>query len=87
MRETNGGVLVARFDNGISWYTVGSVSLKIAFPEDDIKCKWCPHLRADEANGRHFCRLTGSVLYSINILADDCPIDSFVETKKENKDV
>ena len=82
------GCCMARFDNGIAWYTIGRVNLRIAFPEGEVKCKWCPHLRADEANGRHFCRLTGSIVYSKEIIADDCPIEFTGETVgKEKKDV
>lgn len=73
---------MARFDKGIAWYTTGTVHLRINFPEDEVKCKWCPHLRADEANGRHFCRLTGSIVYSKEFIADDCPI-VFEEVKTD----
>lgn len=79
---------MARFDNGIAWYAIGTLHQRIAFPEGEIKCKWCPHLRADEANGRYFCRQTGSIVYSKEILADDCPIEFTGEVVgKEKKDV
>ena len=66
---------MARFDKGILWYTKATCNITVAFPEDDVKCKWCPHLRADESNDRHFCRLTGGIVYSKEILADDCPLE------------
>ena len=80
---------MARFDSGIAWYEIGEVKLRIAFPEGERKCKWCPHLRADEANGRHFCRLTGSIVFSRETIADDCPIEFTGEVvgKKEKENV
>ena len=72
---------MARFDKGILWYTTAIANIAVAFPEDDIKCRWCRFLRADEANNRHFCRLTDDVLYSIEIIADSCPL--VFEEKKD----
>ncbi|MBQ4556546.1 MAG: hypothetical protein IJA60_02735 [Clostridia bacterium] len=74
---------MGKFDKGITWYTTAIAHIPVHFPEDDVKCKWCPHLRADEANSRHFCRLTGNVVYSIEIIADDCPLE-FEENKDEH---
>lgn len=71
---------MARFDKGIAWYEIATVTLRVAFPEGNVACRWCPHLRADEACGRHFCRLTGDVLYSPNILGADCPLEFRGET-------
>jgi hypothetical protein len=76
-------MVMARFDGGILWYTTAIAHIAVHFPEDDVKCKWCPHLRADEANGRHFCRLTGSIVYSKEIIAEDCPLE-FEEKKDEH---
>ena len=66
---------MARFDNGILWYTTAIAHIAVHFPEDDIKCRWCPHLRSDEANGRHFCRLTSDIVYSTEIIAETCPLE------------
>ena len=33
---------MSRFDKGVTSYTVCNLDMNIYFPEDEIKCKWCP---------------------------------------------
>lgn len=71
----------AKYDNGIPWYTVGVAHVAISFPTDDVKCGYCPHCR-DDSMGRFWCRLTNSLVYSLETIADNCPIE--FDEKEEN---
>lgn len=64
---------MARFDKGISYYTKGTAVVDVFFPEDEIKCKYCQFLRYIEGLG-YRCKLTESVIYSIEHIGRDCPI-------------
>lgn len=62
-----------RFDSGVQWYTHGTFTVDVSFPEGDVKCKWCPFLRSD--NGcRHKCLLRERIVYSPETMADFCPL-------------
>ena len=62
------------FESGVRYYTTGSVTLTVAFPEDQICCRYCPWCRAEKEVGRHWCRLTNEMLYNINFRGDGCPV-------------
>lgn len=66
---------MARFDRGVSFYTRGKLNVDIAFPEDAVCCKYCPFLRADANGARYKCVITGSILYGIEAMGSDCPIE------------
>ena len=63
-------------DNGVSFYTHGTASIDIYFPEDDIKCKHCDFCYAESEMGRFRCRLTKRMVYNPNYpdLPEFCPI-------------
>ena len=64
------------FESGVSFYTEGKIELSVFFPENDVRCKWCPFCRAEESLGRFWCRLTNKMIYNPNFngLPDGCPI-------------
>lgn len=64
------------FENGVLFYTTGSAVIKIAFPEDEVKCQWCPFCRSEGDLKRYWCRLTNNMLYYpyADGLPDTCPI-------------
>ena len=35
------------FDNGVSFYTHGTATIDIYFPENDVRCIWCPFCRSE----------------------------------------
>lgn len=57
----------------MSYYTGGMVP--IAFPEDDICCRWCPLLGTELKVDRNYCKKTGEYLVAPNfIIGANCPI-------------
>lgn len=82
---------MAKFENGVSWYTVGVATVNISFPEDDIKCQRCPFCRAENELGRYWCRLVNKQVYEPKMLGlpEFCPIEEVKEIgnvpKKEIK--
>lgn len=65
---------MGRFDSGVMYYTVGHAQTEVHFPEDDVKCQWCPFLRADANGIRHKCGLTGNIIYGPGVLDARCPL-------------
>lgn len=70
------------FESGVRYYTKASAAITVNFPEKDVKCKWCPFCRAEQALGRHWCRLTNDMLYNPESfeLGHNCPLE-FEEEK------
>lgn len=63
-----------RFDKGILYYTKGTAHIDVFFPEDEVKCKYCPFLRFIDGVGQYRCRLTEKIIFSPEIIGVDCPI-------------
>ncbi len=63
-----------KYDGGVPWYTSGVAHVPIHFPTDDIKCGYCHFCYADSID-RPRCRLTGKLVYSMETISDDCPIE------------
>lgn len=61
------------FDNGVPFYTTGTVTIQIHFPGGERKCKWCPFCRRDN-DIRLRCQLTNRILYSAETTHEECPI-------------
>ena len=61
------------FDGGVTFYTYGRLECDVAFPQDDVKCKWCRFLRL-EMGLRHRCSLTERILYSPEHRPESCPL-------------
>lgn len=64
------------FPNGVSYFTDGEISLTVHFPEDRVKCHYCPFCRSENDLNRYWCRLTNKMIYNPYILGlpDGCPI-------------
>ena len=60
----------------VRYYTNGTATVAIHFPEDDVFCRWCPlFLRYEEAYRRYSCRLTGEwILDPFNERGQKCPL-------------
>lgn len=67
--------------DGVGWYTSGTASVEVHFPEDKVCCANCvTFCRFEEAFKRYSCRATGEqLLYPFTTIGAMCP----VELKKE----
>lgn len=60
---------------GVGWYTWGSATVPVCFPEDKVSCQWCPYVRNEDSLKRHRCLLTGEYLpYPFTSRGNECPI-------------
>ncbi|MFR2018942.1 MAG: hypothetical protein ACLS27_10020 [Eubacterium sp.] len=68
---------VTRVPNRVSYFTDGEISLTVHFPEDKVKCHYCPFCRSESDLNRYWCRLTNKMIYNPYILGlpDSCPIE------------
>ena len=66
---------MAKFENGVKYYTEGIASVTVHFPQDEVSCNWCPFCRAEGDLKRFWCRLTNTMIYNpYSGIMDDCPI-------------
>ncbi len=65
---------MSRFDNGVTSYTVCNLDMNIYFPEDEIKCKWCPFVSHYDSLDRDRCQLTSEILYTKEFTGRNCPL-------------
>jgi hypothetical protein len=65
---------MGRFDRGVRYYTKAELTMTIGFPEDDIRCQWCPMLSWNDSLKIGRCRATDKVIYSPFWLSPDCPL-------------
>jgi hypothetical protein len=65
---------MAKFDRGVSYYTIADLSMQISFPEDEVKCKWCKFLKHYDGMNRDKCGLTDDILYSTELRGLNCPL-------------
>ena len=74
---------MSRFDKGVSYYTIADVTFQVSFPEDEVKCKWCPFLRHYDGMDRDKCALTEEILVSREIIGFRCPLTIINDVKTE----
>lgn len=65
---------MGRFDKGVTSYTFAECTIQVSFPEDEVKCKWCPFLKHYDSINRDKCGLTDKILFSTEIIGRDCPL-------------
>ena len=65
---------MSRFDKGVTSYTVCNLDMNIYFPEDEIKCKWCPFVNHYDSLDRDRCQLTSEILYTKEFTGRNCPL-------------
>ena len=75
---------MGRFDKGVSYYTVGECEIQVFFPEDEVRCKWCPFLKHYDGMNRDKCGLTDEILISTEITGRKCPLVILKEAKTED---
>lgn len=62
------------FKNGVDFYTVADLNIKIGFPEKEAICGYCPFIKSEFDLKRHRCLVTGEMLYSLETRGDNCPL-------------
>ena len=68
--------------HGVSYYTSGTIELRVHFPEDDVCCFHCP-MRYKDSGDRQMCRVLNREVYYIKEgVHEDCPIE-FDEVQDE----
>lgn len=75
---------MGRFDRGVSSYTMANLDLNVFFPEDEVKCKWCRFIQHYDGLDRDKCGLTNEILFSREIIGNQCPLVIINEIKVED---
>lgn len=65
---------MGRFDKGVTSYTYAETTITVSFPEEEVKCKWCPFLKHYDSIDRDKCGLTEDILYSRELIGHNCPL-------------
>lgn len=59
----------------VTYYTFGTATLRVSFPEDLTECQWCPYVRNEDSLKRHKCLLTGEYIpFPFTSRGNQCPI-------------
>ena len=77
---------MGKFDHGVNSYTFAEATIQVAFPEDEVKCKWCPCLKHYDSMNRDKCGLTEKILYSTEITGHGCPLTVINQVETEELD-
>jgi len=65
---------MGKFDKGVDSYTFAQCTVEVAFPGDEVKCKWCPFIIHYDSLDRDKCSLTNEILFSREIIGHQCPL-------------
>lgn len=71
------------FDKGVTKYTICNLDINISFPEDEVKCRWCPFLKHLESLDRDRCGITEEILYTREFTGYKCPLTILNEVETE----
>ena len=74
---------MGRFDRGVTSYTFATAEVQVAFPEDEVKCRWCPFITHYDGLDRDKCSLTHEILYSREFVGQNCPLTIINNVKAE----
>ena len=76
--------MAKQFDSGVLNYTITSTDITVAFPEQEVKCQWCPFVRHNDGLNRNRCALTEEILFSLEITGHRCPLTIINYVKAED---
>ena len=62
---------MADFKSGVSYYTKGQAIITVAFPENDVCCRWCPFCYEEKGLARSRCKLTNDIIYAAEFTIRD----------------
>lgn len=54
---------MARFKNGVSYYTMAKAEIKMGFPEGQVCCHWCDFCKPEPALDRFRCMHSWRMIY------------------------
>lgn len=79
--------MAEEFKGGVTYFTKGILSIPVFFPEDKVKCCYCPFCRSEGDLKRFWCRAANEMIYNPFYagLPEFCPIETTGEitgTKK-----
>ena len=77
---------MGRFDKGVLGYTFAECTIQVSFPEDEVKCRWCPFVRHYDGLDMDRCELTNEILFSKEIIGHNCPLTILNYVKAEEID-
>jgi hypothetical protein len=59
----------------VDYYTHGTVTLDVSFPENRVVCQWCRFCRNEDSLKRWKCLLTDEyIVYPFYSVGNECPI-------------
>lgn len=73
-----------RFDKGVNSFTYAECTVQVAFPEDNVACRWCPFLKHYDNIDRDRCQLTDEILFSREFIGQRCPLTILNTVKVED---
>ena len=76
--------MAGKFDRGVTSYTFAECTIQVAFPEQEVKCKWCPFVRHYDSLNRDKCAITENILYSTELIGFNCPLTVINNVKTED---
>lgn len=60
-------------NGGVSYYTKGTITDEVSFPENKVACEWCKYLKTERI--RCLCLITHEILvYPTKTVGALCPI-------------
>ena len=76
------------FKNGVGYYMMAELNIKIGFPENETVCGYCPFIKEEYGLKRHRCILTDEMLYSMETRGRRCPLifTGEIEERKEKEE-
>ena len=61
---------------GVLRYTIGRGEVKVAFPNNEVLCHWCPFCRSNSELKRSVCQITNEMLFTpFDAIGNRCPLD------------
>lgn len=51
-----------------------NLDINIYFPEDEVKCKWCPFMTHYDSVDRDKCSMTSEILFTREFTGQRCPL-------------
>lgn len=59
----------------VDYYTRCTGSVTVYFPEDKVRCQWCPFCRNEDSLKRWKCLITGEyIVYPFAGVGNQCPL-------------